>query len=184
MLLFPGTDLTPMLPSHLRAHNFFTRDVTEAGILEDGNIVKPERYKAIRQTYEDQRRFVTLYDTENKIPVFSAYKYRGQLEERNTNNMWDGKYHKQAIDDDYKNNSRGYNRGHLFPNSYALDLKEKNSTFTLTNIVPQAESFNNGSWRKMETCTKCILEKYCINNNDAKEAFLVTGAQPSINNTT
>ncbi|KAA8577390.1 hypothetical protein FQN60_016786 [Etheostoma spectabile] len=82
------------------------------GILEDGGIVDPERYKPICQIYKNQRRFVTLYDTRNRIPVFSAY-----------------------------------------------------------------------NWENMETCTKCILEKYCINSNDAKEAFLVTGAQPSEDNT-
>ncbi|KAA8578076.1 hypothetical protein FQN60_010709, partial [Etheostoma spectabile] len=81
------------------------------GILEGGRILNQNRYKIICQTYENQRRFVTLYDTENRIPVFSAY-----------------------------------------------------------------------NWEKMETCTKCIMEKYCINSNNKKEAFLVTGAQPSENN--
>ncbi|KAL3056027.1 hypothetical protein OYC64_018686 [Pagothenia borchgrevinki] len=30
----------------------------------------------------------------------------------------------------------------------------------------------------MEECIKCVLDKYCINNNDIKEGFLVIGAQP------
>ncbi len=47
------------------------------GILEGGNILNQNRFKVICQTLENQRRFVTLYDIENKIPVFSAYKYRG-----------------------------------------------------------------------------------------------------------
>ncbi len=46
-------------------------------ILEGGNILNPERYKPICQTLNYKRHFVTLYDTENKIPVFSAYKYKG-----------------------------------------------------------------------------------------------------------
>ncbi|XP_044040015.1 uncharacterized protein LOC122870170 [Siniperca chuatsi] len=166
------------------------------GILEGGNILKKSRYKPICQTFDNVRRFVTLYDTQNKIPVFSAYKFRGenetgrpdtpwkiepQLEERNSNNMRDDKYHHQATNDDYKNNSV-YNRGHLFPASHAFDKSEKISTFTLTNIVPQAVTFNGGSWDKMEKCIKCVLEKYCINNNDVLEGFVVTGAQPSNNN--
>lgn len=48
------------------------------GILEGGSILKPKRYKPICQTFDNKRRFVTLYDTENRIPVFSAYKYRGK----------------------------------------------------------------------------------------------------------
>lgn len=47
------------------------------GILEGGRILNPERYKPICQTLNNKRHFVTLYDTENKIPVFSAYKYKG-----------------------------------------------------------------------------------------------------------
>ncbi|KAK2863305.1 hypothetical protein Q5P01_002838 [Channa striata] len=48
------------------------------GSLEKGIIKNSNQYKAICQTYKDERRFVTLYDTKNKIPVFSAYKYRGE----------------------------------------------------------------------------------------------------------
>lgn len=47
------------------------------GVLQNGNITDQNRYKTICQTYNDRRRFVTLYDTRNKIPVFSAYRYRG-----------------------------------------------------------------------------------------------------------
>lgn len=83
-------------------------------------------------------------------------------------------YKHQASDNDYKN-SKIYNRGHLFPSSHAFDESDKMSTFTLTNIVPQAITFNNGSWEKMENCVKYIMENYCFN----KEGYVVTGAQPS-----
>lgn len=48
------------------------------GILENGNILDQNRYKPICQTLDNVRRFVTLYDTKNRIPVFSAYKYKGK----------------------------------------------------------------------------------------------------------
>nr|XP_020442302.1 uncharacterized protein LOC109951892 [Monopterus albus] len=47
------------------------------GILENGEIQDQNRYKVICQKYDNKKRFVTLYDTKNRIPVFSAYKYRG-----------------------------------------------------------------------------------------------------------
>ncbi|XP_051256030.1 uncharacterized protein LOC127363527 [Dicentrarchus labrax] len=171
------------------------------GILEGGNILNQNRYKPICQTLNNNRSFVTLYDTENKIPVFSAYKYIGksniprptapwniepQLENKsNDKNMKRANekkiYYYQAGNTDYSN-SRGFNRGHLFPSSYASTKNDKISTFTLTNAVPQDILFNSGSWANMESCIRCVLHEYCINNNDNREGFLVTGAQPSTNN--
>ncbi|XP_026225475.1 endonuclease domain-containing 1 protein-like [Anabas testudineus] len=167
------------------------------GILEKGQIKEDITYKVICQTYGNKTRFVTLYDTNNKIPVFSAYKYRGQenseekeerpkthwkiepqLEDRSTDknmkNCDQAEYKNQASDNDYKNN-KDYNRGHLFPSSYGFDGSDKISTCTLTNIVPQAISFNSGSWNKMEKYIKCILDNYCEN----KEGYVVTGAKAS-----
>ncbi|XP_035530981.1 endonuclease domain-containing 1 protein-like [Morone saxatilis] len=170
------------------------------GILEGGKIQDQNRYKPICQTYNNKRRFLTLYDTKNRIPVFSAYKYRGKGESKRPPNNWriepeleneDDKnmilgernktYNNQAGDIDYRNNGR-FDRGHLFPSSHAFNKTDKMSTFTLTNIVPQVSSFNQGSWNKMENCIRCIMDKYCINNNGAIEGFVVTGAQPSTKN--
>ncbi|XP_029932725.1 endonuclease domain-containing 1 protein-like [Myripristis murdjan] len=164
------------------------------GILEDGKILNQSRYKPICQTYNSERRFVTLYDINNKIPVFSAYKYIGnrtgrpkqnwrielQLEVEMTDQS-NAVYMNQAGNNDYKN-QLDLDRGHLFPSSHAFTTDDKKSTFTLTNIVPQAGSFNKNSWSKMESCVKCVLQKYCINNNELHEGFVVTGAQPSTNN--
>ncbi|KAK2899621.1 hypothetical protein Q8A73_012750 [Channa argus] len=44
-------------------------------ILEKGEIKHKHRYRAICQTYHGVRKFVTLYDTKNKIPVLSAQAY-------------------------------------------------------------------------------------------------------------
>ncbi|XP_067381177.1 endonuclease domain-containing 1 protein-like, partial [Channa argus] len=160
------------------------------GILIE-SIRDQNRYKVICQTYQDQPRFVTLYDITNKIPVFSAYRYRGtkgarpkkswktERELDDMSNMWDGTFKEknQASNNDYIN-KQGYNKGHLFPSSHAYDQDDKISTFTLTNAVPQVITFNSGSWSKMESCVKCVLQKYCINNNNVPEGFVVTGAKP------
>ena len=53
-----------------------------SGVLEEGDIKDQNRYKAICQTYNNGRRYMTLYDTVKKIPVFSAYKYTGESQPR------------------------------------------------------------------------------------------------------
>ncbi|XP_039902040.1 endonuclease domain-containing 1 protein-like [Simochromis diagramma] len=114
-------------------------------ILGGGNIKDQNRYKLICQTLNNTRTFVTLYDTQNKIPVFSAAKFNGstsgrpqvpwmiepQLEDPDdVDNMRQAdkniNYEHQAGDTDYNPyNQQGFDRGHLFPNSYACDLTEK-----------------------------------------------------------
>eukprot|EP00063_Salmo_salar_P065728 XP_014040563.1 PREDICTED: uncharacterized protein LOC106593719 isoform X2 [Salmo salar] len=107
-----------------------------------------------------------------------------------------GRYEHQAGNSDYGNPSdyqyvnynnsipiKGVNRGHLFPNSHAHDLDTQKSTFTLTNIVPQDIKFNGGSWREMERNVRGKLMTDCISNKGKIEAYVVTGAVPSSNNT-
>ncbi|XP_049425366.1 endonuclease domain-containing 1 protein-like [Epinephelus fuscoguttatus] len=166
------------------------------GVLEGGEILDKSRYKVICQTLSNVRTFVTVYDTQNRIPVFSASKYTGvdggkrpspnwkiepQLEDIDSNkNMIpvskNKTYNNQAGDNDYKDQTV-YDRGHLFPCSYGATENDRKATFTLTNIVPQEGIFNKGSWQKMESCVKCVLDEYC-KNNDITEGFLVIGAQP------
>uniref|UniRef100_A0A671VDG5 Uncharacterized protein n=1 Tax=Sparus aurata TaxID=8175 RepID=A0A671VDG5_SPAAU len=159
------------------------------GILEGGNILDQNRYKPICQTLNDSRSFVTLYDTTNRIPVFSASKYKGS-QGRRPKKMWKIEpqlYRNQAGERDYrikkkKNNIKEeFDKGHLFPSSYGHTENDKKSTFTLTNIVPQAGPFNKGSWNRMEQCIKCVMDDYCINNNGQVEGFLVIGVQPGNN---
>ncbi|XP_055768705.1 uncharacterized protein LOC129844687 isoform X2 [Salvelinus fontinalis] len=90
----------------------------------------------------------------------------------------------QAGNSDYINSipSKDVTRGHLFPNSHAHDLDTQKSTFTLTNIVPQVVSFNDGSWKEMERNVREKLMTDCFSNNRNIEAYVVTGAVPNNNN--
>ncbi|XP_011485533.1 uncharacterized protein LOC105356329 isoform X1 [Oryzias latipes] len=167
-------------------------------ILKDGKILDQNRYKPICQTYRNIRTFLTLYDTKERIPVFSAIRVgqdqkagkrpkkwmiEPQLEDESADknmkrdNKKQGAYKHQASNFDYKN-SGIYDRGHVCPSSYGSTPTAKNSTFTLTNIVPQVKSFNGGSWAKMEKCVKCFMKTFCKNSNGVTEGFVVTGAQP------
>ncbi|KAJ8008519.1 hypothetical protein DPEC_G00105720 [Dallia pectoralis] len=139
-----------------------------------------------------------------RIPVFSAYTYTGkvagrpthpwmiepQLEDGNADQSMntsekDVQYEHQAGNIDFNNSIvvKGVNRGHLFPCSHAPDNDTKMSTFTLTNVVPQAESFNGGSWNQMECRVRDLLQNQCVDNNNMTRAYVVTGAVASQNNT-
>ncbi|KAI2653106.1 Endonuclease domain-containing 1 protein [Labeo rohita] len=143
------------------------------GIL--GNSVSQDnnRYKLICQKYKGAYRFATVYDTTSKIPVFSAYKYTGKKSFKRPDVNW--MIEPEAINEDYSGNCK-VNRGHLFPNSHAADEDTAESTFTLTNAVPQMISFNSGSWSDMEEETKKIINN-CKNENKIL-AHVLTGAIP------
>ncbi|KAM9400097.1 endonuclease domain-containing 1 protein-like [Salvelinus alpinus] len=171
------------------------------GILVNGTVQNQgqnqNRYKPICQNYKNIYRFATLYDTTNRIPVFSAYNFTGpdpgikdevcklsrswRMEKQLKNKNEPNRKH-QAANADYSNNSLGLERGHLFPCSYAPDNATKSSTFTLTNAVPQYSSFNKGSWKTMEGRVREALLNNCKNNNKKIKAYVVTGAVPSNNN--
>uniref|UniRef100_A0AAY5L6T4 Endonuclease domain-containing 1 protein-like n=1 Tax=Esox lucius TaxID=8010 RepID=A0AAY5L6T4_ESOLU len=189
---------------------FFLNGVTPyiPRILEQGTVPKPnlKSYKPICQFYKNDYRFATLYDMNNKIPMFSAYKFTGgrgsgnniddtwkiepQLENKNAiksmaEESQGAQYTHQAVDQDYKNVNTDplVNRGHLFPVMHADGDDAKESTYTLTNIVPQVQTFNGGSWKLMEENVTKIMNQSCKNSNNNTEAYVVTGAVPSENNT-
>ena len=93
--------------------------------------------------------------------------------------MWDGILKHQANYSDYLKLAE-HNRGHLYPSCHAFEKDDKISTFTLTNIVPQAITFNSGSWQKMEECAECVMQNYCVKNG-ITEGYVVTGAKPGKN---
>ena len=44
----------------------------------------------------------------------------------------------------------GFDRGHMTPAGDAVDSKEMDETFLLTNVVPQNPTLNRTSWRELE----------------------------------
>ncbi len=90
-------------------------------------------------------------------------------------------YRNQAINEDYFENSYQVNRGHLFPSCHSADQFTANSTFTLTNIVPQNISFNAGSWNRIENETRDSMNTHCYDNNNKVKAHVLTGAIPGKN---
>ncbi|KAL1255144.1 hypothetical protein QQF64_013205 [Cirrhinus molitorella] len=162
------------------------------GILENSASQDNNRYKLICQNYQNAYKFATLYDTTNKIPVFSAYRYTGYyIGERHF--PWkiepqletsDAAMKKpcvnQASPEDYWRQDQ-LDRGHLFPNGQTANKITAECTFTLTNTVPQYKNFNKGIWVTMEKTVRNTMNSHCRDKDNVNNilAYVLTGAVPS-----
>uniref|UniRef100_W5LJN0 Endonuclease domain-containing 1 protein-like n=1 Tax=Astyanax mexicanus TaxID=7994 RepID=W5LJN0_ASTMX len=189
-----------------------------AGFFRDGNppvftTIRPRvssddadtRYVKICQSYKNQYRYATLYDTANKIPVYSAYKYMRtvkckvkrrkitwKIEPQVRNPTMQRLQTKQSTENDmtlqnkwpkselqaYKSDydNSGYNRGHLYPHCHTPDEETSESTFTLTNAAPQKWKFNDWWYKNVEAKVKIDLTT-CVNAR--RKSYVVTGVVPS-----
>ncbi|XP_065137798.1 endonuclease domain-containing 1 protein-like [Paramisgurnus dabryanus] len=163
------------------------------GILENSRSMG-NPYKTICQKYENEYRFATFYNTTNRIPVFSAYRFIGKKIIKRPGNIWRIEpelepspndemrvlYENQAIDEDFFNNTYNMSRGHLYPSCHSCDNITANSTFTMTNAVPQKINFNNGSWNRLEKTAIDVMDEYCRDkqHNGQVLAHVLTGAVP------
>ncbi|XP_047669372.1 endonuclease domain-containing 1 protein-like [Tachysurus fulvidraco] len=86
-------------------------------------------------------------------------------------------YFHQAVNRDYIKSRIPYTRGHVFPNQYAADRNQAGSTFTFTNIAPQAQHSNEEWEAEVETPMRGEIQRVCRQNNKI-EAFIVTGVVP------
>nr|XP_055062641.1 endonuclease domain-containing 1 protein-like [Misgurnus anguillicaudatus] len=157
------------------------------------------QYRQICQTLNNKHYYATLYDTNNKIPVYSAYVFKGwmdcnrkstwyiepQLEDINEGNNMEPHGSRllknQSSNKDYEKSS--FHRGHLAPVRHADSQGCSDATFTLTNAAPQYSSFNSGQWKKVEQDMASTVKGRC------STAYIVTGVvagnfinTPSINN--
>ncbi|XP_036414775.1 endonuclease domain-containing 1 protein-like [Colossoma macropomum] len=151
------------------------------------------------QRYQNTYHFATLYDTYNRIAVYSAYIFgpsngggretRWFVEPQLVNQNWEGemkesfvleKEHpdvyqgeRQALNVDYT--SSGFDRGHLNPNGHHA-VPSRNATFTLTNVVPQSPKLNQNAWANHEANLANIFKAQC------DKAYVLVGAIPSADN--
>ncbi|XP_036413707.1 endonuclease domain-containing 1 protein-like [Colossoma macropomum] len=161
------------------------------GTLSPPTVFRGNNYKQICQIRGNTYGYATLYDTANRIPVYSAYKFDGLMQCTRLNNWYIEpqleqitnspkmapessvtKIQNQAVNEDYDNS--GYHRGHLAPVYHATSQSCSDATFTLTNAAPQDSSFNTGQWRKTEKDVAETLGEKCKGNS----AYIVTGVVP------
>ncbi|XP_065109982.1 endonuclease domain-containing 1 protein-like [Paramisgurnus dabryanus] len=155
-------------------------------------ILSGNQYKEICQTLGNITYYATLYDTDNKIPVYSAYNLAArvqcvrlnnwliepQLDNFQGNNM--ERQNKrillnQASDKDYEKS--GYDRGHLAPVYHAASQECAGATFTLTNAAPQLGSFNKKWYHEVEKNMASTVTNQCLRDT----AHIVTGVVPGTN---
>uniref|UniRef100_A0A3Q3A852 Endonuclease domain-containing 1 protein-like n=1 Tax=Kryptolebias marmoratus TaxID=37003 RepID=A0A3Q3A852_KRYMA len=154
--------------------------------------------KYICQFYNKKPRYVTLYSTEDHIPIYSAYTFKRSDGEKCVDVPWmyepqqlstsfdtsemqpfpRGYMHMnfedaQAILDDYANTIL-YERGTLNPDEHQNEPDDKASTYTLTNVVPMAPDVNNRVWNEQEHVIRKRLNNYCHG-----KAHIVTGITTS-----
>ncbi|XP_062382452.1 uncharacterized protein LOC134070202 [Sardina pilchardus] len=139
-------------------------------------------------------RYATLYDNDNRIPVYSAYLYTDyaltnrttpwmiepQLdghsqEEMTTEENVDGQLGtNQALNGDYLYRDKGYERGHLYPRCQNCDQDQVESTFTLTNAAPQTAQDSKRWYDQVEKKIAQRMSDKC----SERTAFVVTGVVP------
>lgn len=72
----------------------------------------------------------------------------------------------------YSGNGLGLTKGHLEPRSTQSSTQVKSeTTYTLTNVAPQYNDFNSGSWKKLE----CLTKQLIINLAPNQDVYVVTG---------
>ncbi|KAM6933732.1 endonuclease domain-containing 1 protein [Xenentodon cancila] len=151
------------------------------------------------QRYVNRYHFATLYDTNHRIAVYSAYQFEpsnsGGRESRwfvepqlvdmswqaeMKDGYWLGKENpginlgeRQALNEDYTGS--GFDRGHLNPNGHH-PVPSRNATFTLTNVVPQNPKLNQNAWRIHESQLADLFRNKC------SKAYVLIGAVPSADN--
>uniref|UniRef100_A0A8C3U357 Uncharacterized protein n=1 Tax=Catharus ustulatus TaxID=91951 RepID=A0A8C3U357_CATUS len=153
--------------------------------------LRPTNAARICQFYDNKYRFATLYDRNKRIPVYSAYIYQpgpgnrydtwfaeAQVSVSLTRDIIDTYgitsadiAKTQAIDQDYSA-AQGLERCQLCPSGHQTSDDNKNSTFTLTNIVPLYTILNQGAWKHYGDITMAQKTQGC------DTTYVITGAVP------
>ena len=118
--------------------------------------------------------FAVLYSGISKTPIWSAeFLTKERIRQAKTLTREDNFHEEsrlpksaQALLSDYRQS--GFDRGHLAPNGDMANSSQQFDSFSLANIAPQNGTHNRGDWRKIESSTRYLVNKY-------GSAYVVTG---------
>ncbi|XP_062278072.1 endonuclease domain-containing 1 protein-like [Scomber scombrus] len=182
-----------VLPSSFqKCNNFFLKKQPPTG-------PAGPQYKKICQKRDPAAgyEFATLYDTNLRIPIYSAYEFQSkgscsrtwyiepQLDDptKGPEMVSEDKVTKpprgdnQALNGDYPGTD--YVKGHLVPVRHRNAQACSEATFTLTNVAPQNRKFNQGAWSTQKGKVSDDLTDNCLNRGF--HAYIVTGVVPGNN---
>ncbi|XP_004385603.1 endonuclease domain-containing 1 protein [Trichechus manatus latirostris] len=171
-------------------NKFFYAETPPAGLAADSHV-------KICQRSEGAERFATLYSTQDRIPVYSAFRaarpgaggaeqrwlVEPQIDDPNSNieevineadaiTLVNNLGSKQALNTDYLDSD--YQRGQLYPFPLSSDFQM--ATFTLTNAAPMTPSFRERWYMNLNSLMDRALAPHCGNGEDL---YIITGAVPS-----
>uniref|UniRef100_A0A3P8W4W9 Si:dkey-85k7.11 n=1 Tax=Cynoglossus semilaevis TaxID=244447 RepID=A0A3P8W4W9_CYNSE len=144
--------------------------------------------RKICQKYKDTLHYATLYDSSQRLPLYSAYMDTPWMYEPQLISDDEGGNMKalpltdtthpliedsQAVLEDYTD-AVGYRRGPLNPDLHQADPDDKSSTYTLTSVVPFITEFLDYSWNPYLDTVRRRLNNFCNG-----KSFIVTGVMVS-----
>lgn len=126
----------------------------------------------------DYYAYTVSYNSAKHIPSWVAYELtaeetKGRIKRKSNFSVDPDLRSISATNTDYTNS--GYDRGHLAPAAdMAFSERAMEESFFFTNIAPQNQSLNRGSWKKLEEAVRKWTKK-------EKALYIVTGTVTSNN---
>eukprot|EP00062_Callorhinchus_milii_P025191 gi/632985906/ref/XP_007909942.1/ PREDICTED: endonuclease domain-containing 1 protein-like [Callorhinchus milii] len=180
-----------------RCEGFFRGGREPAGFRNEATL-------QICQQYKGRARFATLYNSNLRLPVYSAYLLHPHgmsaredswlIEPQITNRSWPADMQTPGqLSREIRQSSRTvkarlgksqaleedykgdpYDRGHLNPVAHQAGTNRE-ATFTLTNVAPMHRTLNRGSWRVCEEQLRDLSSSLCP---PGVPVYVLTGTSP------